>query len=207
MHLLLFMVLFLLLAATALAVGERSVGHYKTAVFGGGCFWCMEPPFEGLPGVIQVAAGYCGGDEENPTYHEVASGRTSHLEAVQVIYDPERITFRQLLDTYWRAIDPTDPGGQFADRGNHYKTAIFFTTAEEKAIAEASRAELAASGVFAKPVVTAVLPAKKFYPAEEYHQDYYKKNVAHYEAYKMGSGRATFLEKTWRRRDIEKSSD
>ncbi|MGW8193219.1 MAG: peptide-methionine (R)-S-oxide reductase MsrB [Desulforhopalus sp.] len=153
---------------------------------------------------MDVKAGYCGGDEKNPTYEQVSSGRTGHIESVQVVYDPQKITYRELLDTFWRYIDPTDPGGQFADRGNHYKTAIFYNTEEEKAIAERSRAELDASGVFDQPVVTAILPAKPFYPAEEYHQDYYKKNVAHYEAYKVGSGRAGFLENVWKDRPGQK---
>lgn len=200
MHFLLFVVVLLALAATVLAIGEQSAARYKTAVFGGGCFWCMEPPFTQLPGVIQVTAGYSGGEEESPTYREVSAGRTSHLEAVQVVYDPGKISYRQLLDTYWRSIDPTDPGGQFADRGNHYRTAIFYNNEEEKAIAEASRGALAASGIFDAPLVTAILPAKPFYPAEEYHQGYYKKNAAHYGAYKVGSGRAAFLEKTWQER-------
>ncbi len=188
----------LFLAITAFASGDRPTELQKTAVFGGGCFWCMEPPFEQLEGVINVMAGYSGGDEENPTYEEVSSGRTGHIESVRVVYDPEIITFKELLDTFWRYIDPTDPGGQFADRGNHYKTAIFYNDQEEKKIAEQSRDELEASGVFDRPIATAVRPAKPFYPAEEYHQDYYKKNVNHYESYKVGSGRAGFLERTWK---------
>ena len=170
----------------------------KTAVFGGGCFWCMEPPFEQLEGVIEVTAGYSGGDEKDPSYEQVSSGRTGHIESIRVLYDPEKISFQQLLDTYWRTIDPTDPGGQFADRGEHYKTAIFYNDQEEKAIAERSRAALQASGVFDKKIATAIRPVKPFYPAEEYHQDYYKKNVRHYQAYKIGSGRAGFLERTWK---------
>lgn len=186
------------LASTAMAAGDQPASKYKTAVFGGGCFWCMEPPFEQLEGVVEVMAGYSGGDEKDPTYEEVSSGRTSHIESVRVIYDPEKISYKELLDTFWRYIDPTDPGGQFADRGNHYKTAIFYTDQQEKEIAERSRDELAASGVFDKPIATGILPVMPFYPAEEYHQDYYLKNVAHYEAYKVGSGRAGFLEKTWK---------
>jgi len=206
MHNLLFIAFLFTLAATAVAVGGQPVKQYKTAVFGGGCFWCMEPPFEQLEGVIEVTAGYSGGDEVNPTYEEVSAGRTSHIESVQVVYDPGKITYRQLLDTFWRYVDPTDAGGQFADRGSHYKTAIFYSDQEEKAIAEQSRDTLAASGIFSRPIVTAIQPVKPFYPAEEYHQDYYKKNVAHYEAYKVGSGRAGFLEKTWQGRP-EKPAD
>ena len=193
-----------ILAMTAFAADDQPAAPQKIAVFGGGCFWCMEPPFEQLEGVIDVMAGYSGGDEKNPTYEEVSSGRTGHIESVQVVYDPEKISFKELLDTFWRYIDPTDPGGQFADRGEHYKTAIFYNDQEEKNIAEQSREGLDASGVFDRPIATAIRPAKPFYPAEEYHQDYYKKNVTHYEAYKVGSGRAGFLERTWKKQPKEK---
>jgi len=162
----------------------------RTVVLGGGCFWCMEPPFEQLEGVIDVVAGYSGGEEKNPTYKQVSSGMTGHIESVQVTYDPAKISFKELLDTFWRYIDPTDAGGQFADRGNHYKTAIFYNSPDEKVTAETSKEALGRAGVFSKPIVTAIISAKPFYPAEEYHQDYYRKNVAHYEAYKVGSGRA-----------------
>lgn len=182
----------------AVAVGENNPAQYKTAVFGGGCFWCMEPPFEALEGVIDVKAGYSGGEEKNPSYEQVSSGSTSHIESVQVVYDPKKISYSELLDTFWRYVDPTDPGGQFADRGNHYKTAIFYADDEEKQAANKSKQALSDSGVFSRPIVTAVLPLKPFYPAEEYHQDYYKKNSVHYEAYKVGSGRAGFLENTWK---------
>ena len=192
------------LVTTAFATGARAVPTQKTAVFGGGCFWCMEPPFEQLRGVLEVTAGYSGGDEKNPTYEQVSSGRTGHIESVRVVYDPAQISFKELLDTFWRYVDPTDPGGQFADRGNHYKTAIFYNNEEEKRIAEQSRDELAASGVFDRPIATAIRPTKPFYPAEAYHQDYYKKNVAHYEAYKVGSGRAGFLERTWKDHPADK---
>ena len=134
----------------------------------------MEPPFEKLPGVIEVTAGYCGGDEKKPTYEEVSSSRTGHIESVRVVYDPEKISLKELLDTFWRYIDPTDGGGQFADRGNHYKTAIFYNNEEEKKTAEQSKAALAASGVFDRPIATAIRPLKTFWKAEEYHQDYYK---------------------------------
>jgi peptide methionine sulfoxide reductase msrA/msrB len=164
----------------------------------------MEPPFEQLEGVVEVMAGYSGGEEENPTYEQVSSGRTGHIESVRVVYDPRKISFKELLDTFWRYVDPTDPGGQFADRGDHYKTAIFYSNDEEKKIAEQSRAELEASGVFNKPIVTAIRPAQAFYPAEEYHQDYYKKNLFNYEAYKVGSGRAGFLERTWKEQPQKK---
>ncbi len=194
------MAVIFLLAGVVCAFGDRPVATHKTAVFGGGCFWCMEQPFERLEGVIEVIAGYCGGGEKNPSYKEVSSGGTEHLESVQVIYDPGKISYKELLDTFWRSIDPTDRGGQFADRGSHYKTAIFYNDQQEKEIAEKSRAELDASGIFEKPVVTDIRPARPFYPAEEYHQDYHRKNSAHYQAYKIGSGRAGFLERTWKER-------
>lgn len=191
----------LVLALAAYATGGKVSDGYKQVILGGGCFWCMEPPFEQLEGVIDVMAGYSGGTEKNPSYEQVAGGYTSHIESVRVIYDPDKISYGQLLDTFWRYIDPTDAGGQFADRGNHYKTAIFYNDEQEKAIAEKSKKELGESGVFSRPVVTAILPAGPFYAAEEYHQDYYKKNVAHYKAYRVGSGRAGFLERVWKSED------
>lgn len=200
----LLLTLLLMLGISAYAIAGQSESRHKVAVLGGGCFWCMEPPFEQLKGVIDVKAGYSGGEEVNPTYQQVASGQTSHIESVQVIYDPSKIGFAELLDTFWRYIDPTDSGGQFADRGNHYKTVIFYSSDEEKAIAEKSKKEIDAAGIFDKPVVTQILPAKPFYPAEEYHQDYYKKNVVHYQAYKVGSGRAGFLERTWANNPMKK---
>lgn len=189
---------------TAFSMSDSKASSHKTAIFGGGCFWCMEPPFEALEGVIDVKAGYAGGDEKNPSYEMVSSGMTGHIETVQVVYDPALISYSELLDTFWRYVDPTDPGGQFADRGNHYKTAIFFADDQEKALAEASKAELDKSGIFDRPVVTAIIPAKPFYPAEDYHQDYYKKNSAHYEAYKVGSGRAGFLANVWKDKPVQK---
>ena len=187
----------LLIGLSAFAPENVSANEQKVAVFGGGCFWCMEPPFEQLEGVIDVTAGYAGGESADPTYEQVSSGRTSHIESVRVVYNPEKITYKELLDTFWRQIDPTDVGGQFADRGSHYRTAIFYADQWEIEIAEESKKELDAAGVFDSPVVTAIVPAKNFYPAEEYHQDYYLKNVVHYSAYKIGSGRAGFIKKVW----------
>lgn len=189
---------------TAFAFGENNSSNHRTAVFGGGCFWCMEPPFELLDGVIDVKAGYSGGEVSNPSYEMVSSGQTLHIESVQVVYDPDKISFSELLDTFWRYVDPTDPGGQFADRGDHYQTAIFYETVEEKQIAEESKKALGESGVFKRPIVTEIRPVKPFYPAEEYHQDYYKKNSVHYHAYKVGSGRAGFLENTWKDEPAQK---
>ncbi len=171
---------------------------YHIAVFGGGCFWCMEPPFRALDGVVDVVVGYSGGDEPNPSYEAVSSGLTGHLEAVQVTYDPEKVTYGEVLEVFWRQINPTDDGGQFADRGEHYRTAIFYSDEMQRRDAEQSRAALAASGIFDKPIQTRILPAKPFYRAEEYHQRYYEKNALHYRMYKNGSGRAAFISSTWK---------
>jgi len=170
-------------------------GNVALATFAGGCFWCMVQPFAKLPGVKEVVAGYTGGHVERPTYEQVCSGRTGHYEAVQVIYDPSKVTYEKLLDTFWSQIDPTDPSGQFADKGPQYRTAIFYHDEEQKRAAEESKAALDKSGKYDKPVVTQILPATVFYPAEEYHQDYYKKNPEHYKRYKIGSGREAFIRK------------
>ncbi len=169
----------------------------ETAIFAGGCFWCMEPPFEKLDGVESVVSGYTGGMKENPTYEQVSSGATKHAEAVQVTYDPEKVSYRELLNAYWRSIDPTDGGGQFADRGSQYRPAIFYRNEEQKRAAELSKEALERSGKFAEPIAVAIEPASEFYPAETYHQDYYKKNEAHYKRYRKGSGREGFIERTW----------
>ena len=169
----------------------------RKATFAGGCFWCLEADFEKLPGVIKVVSGYTGGQKEQPTYEEVSSGRTGHLEAIQVDYDPARIGYEELLDTFWRHIDPTDSGGQFADRGSQYQTAIFYHDEEQRLRAEQSKERLNRSGRFSKPVVTQIRPFTRFYEAEEYHQDYHQKNPLRYEAYRWGSGRDRFLEGTW----------
>ncbi len=168
------------------------------ATFAGGCFWCMEAAFEAVDGVKEVISGYAGGEEENPSYQEVAGGNTGHLEAVRVYYDPDIVTYEELVFIFWRQINPTDDGGQFADRGEQYRTAIFYSNQEEKEIAEKSKADLDASGKFDGPVVTMIMPFKNFYKAEEYHQDYYKKNVARYYLYEQGSGRAGYREDTWK---------
>ena len=169
----------------------------KTAVFAGGCFWCTESDFEKVPGVIDAVSGYTGGNEANPTYKQVSWGTTGHLEAVQVIYDPSKVTYEQLLDVFWRHVDPTDPGGQFVDRGSQYSAAIFYASEKEKRLAEASKEALAASGRFKKPIVTMIRPLLIFYKAEDYHQDFYKKNPGHYNSYRSGSGRDQFLAKVW----------
>lgn len=171
--------------------------QFEKAIFAGGCFWCMEAPFAKLEGVKQVVSGYTGGRTEDPTYEEVSTGRTGHLEAVLVIYDPAVTTYPDLLEVYWRQIDPTDPGGQFADRGSQYQPAVFYFTPEQKAQAETAKADLDRSGRFAKPVAVAILPAAKFYPAESYHQGYSAKNPIRYKMYRAGSGRERFLAQTW----------
>jgi peptide methionine sulfoxide reductase msrA/msrB len=169
----------------------------EIAIFAGGCFWCMEAAFEGYDGVIEVISGYTGGEKKNPSYKEVSLGLTGHLEAVEVKYDPEKISYDKLLDIFWRQIDPTDAEGQFADRGSQYRTAIFYHNEEQKNLAEESKKKLDESEKFDKPVVTLILPASKFYPAEENHQDYYKKRALQYKLYKKGSGREGFIKENW----------
>jgi peptide methionine sulfoxide reductase msrA/msrB len=170
---------------------------YEKAIFAGGCFWCMEPPFEKLDGVKEVISGYTGGTKENPTYKEVSSEKTGHAEAVEVIYDPEKVSYAALLDVFWRQINPTDAGGQFVDRGSSYRSGIFYLNEEQKELAEKSKEQLGKSGRFSKPIVTEITPASRFYRAEEYHQDYYKKNTIRYKYYRYGSGRDQFLKKAW----------
>jgi len=171
--------------------------NIKTATFAGGCFWCTEADFEKLPGVLKVESGYTGGQKDNPTYEEVSSGSTGHVEAIQVYYDPSRISYEALLDFFWRHIDPTDPGGQFADRGQQYTSVLFYENEDQRKEAEKSKEGLNKSGKFTKPVVTEIRPFTKFYAAEDYHQDYYKKNPLRYKYYRHGSGRDLFIEKTW----------
>lgn len=171
----------------------------EKATFAGGCFWCLMPPFEALDGVKQVVSGYTGGHTANPTYEEVSSGMTGHYEAVEVTFDPSRVSYDKLLVTFWRQIDPTDPDGQFADRGPQYRTAIFYHTQQQKALAEKSRAALAASGKFKTEISTDILAASTFYPAEPHHQDYHKVNRARYKAYREHSGREGFIRTTWGR--------
>ncbi len=169
----------------------------KSAVFAGGCFWCMEAPFQALDGVTEVVSGYTGSAVKDPTYEDVSSGATGHLEAIRITYDPSKITYSELIDLFWRQIDPTDSGGQFADRGTQYRTAIFYSNDEERRLAGSSKAEFASSGKFDRPIVTEILALGEFYKAEEYHQDYSRKNPGHYQKYKQLSGRATFIERTW----------
>jgi peptide methionine sulfoxide reductase msrA/msrB len=170
---------------------------YGEATFAGGCFWCMVQPFEDLTGVIKVYSGYTGGEKENPTYREVCSNSTGHFEAVKIIFDPKQLKYSDLLEVFWRQIDPTDGDGQFFDRGTSYRTAIFYHDQEQRDIALKSKEALNSSGVFRDPVATLIVPATAFYLAEDYHQQYYKKNPEHYLQYKTGSGRAAFIKEKW----------
>ncbi len=169
----------------------------RLATFAGGCFWCTEADFAKHAGVVAVTSGYTGGHRPNPTYEEVCSGQTGHLEAVQIQFDPAKISYEQLLEIFWRSVDPTDAGGQFVDRGSQYRPAIFYHDAEQQRLAEASKAALAASGKFDKPIAVAILPAQTFYPAEDYHQQYYKTCPLRYQSYRAHSGRDQFLARTW----------
>jgi len=169
----------------------------RTAIFAGGCFWCIQPAFDKAKGVIKTVVGYCGGTEPNPTYELVSSEKTGYRESIQITYDPAKVSYDQLLDIYWRQIDPTQADGQFTDIGPSYRAVIFYSNDEEKRTAEASKEKLGHSGKFKKPIVTEILPAMKFYPAEEYHQKYYQQNPGHFEAFEQGSGRVSFQKKTW----------
>ena len=169
----------------------------KTAVFAGGCFWCTESDFEKVEGVIEAVSGYTGGHTVNPTYKQVSKGKTGHAEAVKVIYDPNKVTYEKLLDVFWSHVDPTDADGQFVDRGSQYRSAIFYANDQQRRLAEISKENLAASGRFDKPIVTSILLLGHFYLAEDYHQDYYKRNSIRYRWYRYGSGRDQFLEKAW----------
>ena len=175
----------------------------KIATFAGGCFWCMEGPFAAEPGVVEVVSGYSGGHKQNPTYEEVCSETTGHLEVIQLTYDSAVVSYARLLDIFWQQIDPTDPGGQFHDRGQSYRTAVFYHDEEQKKAAELSKRALAKSGRFDEPIVTEIVPATTFYPAEDYHQEYYKKNPLRYKMYRMGSGRDAYLKETWKNQEKE----
>ena len=176
---------------------EPTPSGLKKAIFAGGCFWCMQPPFDHAPGVKSTLVGYTGGREENPSYEQVSAGKTGHRESIQVIYEPSKISYERLLEIFWHNINPTQADGQFADIAHQYTTAIFYTDPEQKAIAEKSKEALEKSGKFKEPIATEIIPASKFWPAEEYHQKYYLKNPEHFEAYHVGSGRVDYIKKTW----------
>ena len=190
-------VLLLTLLIVCAGSGAAPAAALEKATFAGGCFWCMEPPFEKLDGVKEVVSGYTGGHKKNPTYEEVGSNTTGHAESVEITYDPAVITYNELLDVYWRQIDPTDPDGQFVDRGSSYRTAIFYHSEEQKVLAEQSREAMEQSGRFGKPIVTEIVPASIFYRAEDYHQDYYIHHKIRYTFYRYGSGRDKYLDKIW----------
>jgi peptide methionine sulfoxide reductase msrA/msrB len=171
--------------------------EHLRATFAGGCFWCVQSDFEKVDGVVQVISGYTGGHVENPTYQQVSAGGTGHVEAIQVIYDPKKVSYQDLLDVFWKHVDPTDAGGQFVDRGSQYRSVIFYNDEEQKRAAEESKHELEKTGRFDKLIVTEILPFMKFYKAEDYHQDYYKKNPLRYKYYRFSSGRDQFLGKVW----------
>jgi len=176
---------------------NKSNEKYELATFAGGCFWCMVAPFEEMPGIVKVVSGYTGGHTANPTYEEVCSETTGHAEAVQITFDPDLFPYEHLLDIFWRQIDPTDAGGQFYDRGSSYRPAIFYHNESQRQKAEASKKELAESGRFSRPIVTEIVPASEFYPAEDYHQGYHRKNSLRYKLYRAGSGRDAFIDRHW----------
>jgi len=188
--------LFLFHPATAAEITPPQ-NHMETATFSGGCFWCMQHPFDKLNGVISTTVGYTGGHKEHPTYNEVSAGGTGHAESVQIRFDPSQIPYQQLLEVFWRQINPTDAGGQFVDRGNQYRTAIFYHNEKQRRIAEQSKTALAATNRFGKPIVTEIVPASTFWPAEEYHQHYADKNPIRYHFYRYHSGRDQYLDRIW----------
>jgi len=191
-----FMVVSLMvLPLMVIQAGASSMSRTEKAVFAGGCFWCMTPPFEKLSGVIEVLSGYTGGNGPNPTYEDYAE--KGHIEAVQITYDPSKINYSELLDVFWRQIDPTDPGGQFCDRGPQYRSAIFYENDEQKQLSEKSIKALEKSGRYQKPIVTELIKATVFYKAEDYHQDYHKKNPIRYKFYRYNCGRDQYLKKVW----------
>jgi len=196
-----------LIAACTIASSQgqnSSPAETRTAIFAGGCFWCIQPAFDKATGVIKTVVGYCGGTEPNPTYEIVSSEKTGYRESIQITYDPAKISYDQLLDIYWRQIDPTQADGQFTDIGPSYRAAIFYGNDDEKKIAEVSKENLARSGKFNKPIVTEILPAMKFYPAEAYHQKYYQQNPEHFDAFEEGSGRVSFKRKTWQNKESQR---
>jgi peptide methionine sulfoxide reductase msrA/msrB len=178
-------------------VMDKQLNNLSTATFAGGCFWCVEADFEKVHGVVEVVSGYTGGHTDNPTYEEVSGGGTGHVEAVQVFYDPEKVSYQELLDVFWRHVDPTDPDGQFVDRGSQYRSVIFYHDDQQRRLAEESKKALEASGMFGKPIVTEIVKFVKFFRAEDYHQDYYKNHPLRYKYYRWNSGRDQFLKKVW----------
>jgi peptide-methionine (S)-S-oxide reductase len=198
-HIALFLVLPLALWSAGGPGAEEKApsGAYAKATFAGGCFWCMEHPFDVLPGVVSTTSGYAGGAVKNPSYEDVSSGRTGHRESVEILYDPKQVGYEELLRVFWRNVDPLDPTGQFCDHGSQYRSGIFFHDEEQKRLAEESKKALEKSGRFQRPVVTDILPASEFWRAEDYHQDYYRKNPLRYRYYRYGCGRDARLKEIW----------
>jgi|SRR5210317_570083 methionine-S-sulfoxide reductase len=191
------LVLLLFVSCSSIESVKIMNNNYEKAYFAGGCFWCMEPPFEALEGVIEATSGYMGGTVENPTYEEVTTGNTGHAEVVEILFDPKVVSYEELLEVFWRNIDPTALNYQFADVGSQYRTEIFTINPKQKQSAEESKNKLEKSGKFNKPIVTAISEAPIFYIAEEYHQDFYKKQAMRYEMYAQASGRKGYIKKTW----------
>lgn len=185
----------LILGVVNLAQAQNS--KTEVATVAGGCFWCIEAAMEKVDGVLTAVSGYTDGKKPNPTYQDVSAGRTGHTEAVEVTYDPTKVTYREILTTFWHNIDPTQKNGQFADKGTQYRTGIYYHNETQKRIAEAYKKELEASGKFKKPIVVEIKAASEFYPAEEYHQDYYKKSPGHYKSYQFFSGRGPYIKRVW----------
>ncbi|GKS65502.1 peptide methionine sulfoxide reductase MsrA [Nitrospira sp.] len=199
LRLILFTIVILILVPFASMSSNAALGANTKAkaYFAGGCFWCMEEAFESVDGVLWVFSGYMGGNVANPTYEQVSAGRTGHAEAVEVTYDPMKVSYQQLLEAFWRNVDPLTPNAQFCDHGSQYRSAVFYATDEEKRLAEASKAAIEQTKQFPTPIVTELVPASTFYQAEDYHQDYYKKNPFRYKYYKYNCGRAKRLEALW----------
>ena len=179
------------------AAAPPSAAKTAKATFAGGCFWCMEPPFDKVDGVLSTTSGYTGGTKKNPTYEEVSAGGTGHAESVEIVYDPSRVTYEKLLDVFWHNVDPLTPNAQFCDHGNQYRTAIFYHDDDQKRAAEKSKKDLEASGRFKQPIVTQIVAATEFWPAEDYHQDYYEKNPVRYRYYRYSCGRDQRLDELW----------
>jgi len=193
----LFLIIFLISSMALAQEVPMKDAHLEKATFAGGCFWCMQPFFDHCKGVKKTTVGYTGGTVLNPTYEEVSSGQTGHAEAIQIEFDPQEVPYEKILNIYWHNVDPTQVNGQFVDEGTQYRTVIFYHNEEQKKTAEKSKQELSASGRFHKPIVTQIVPASKFYPAEDYHQKYYQKSALQYNMYHDNSGRSQYLDKTW----------
>jgi len=184
-------------AADEPAMSQKDLSQYPTAYFAGGCFWCAESDFESVPGVVEVISGYAGGHVDNPTYEEVSSGSTGHAESIEVYYDPKKVSYKDLLDVFWHSVDSTDAGGQFCDRGTQYRSEIFYANDEQEKEAEASKAEIEKTKPFKAPIVTQIQPLKHFWPAEEYHQNFYKTHPVRYKSYRLGCGRDARMRQLW----------